>query len=98
MQEKRIKSFFKEQVKVILQRSAEEPEGFRAYFAGRAPRDEEILGILAVNTMMSGEFHMGDSFPTPLEALAALSGSGRIEICKQFRRELKHCLSEICAG
>jgi hypothetical protein len=41
---------------------------------------------------------MGDSFPTPLEALAALSGSSRAEICKQFRRELKHCLSEISAG
>ena len=97
MQEKRIKSFFKDQVKVILERSAGEPEGFRAYFAGRDPRDEEILGILAVNTMMSGEFHMGDSFPTPLEALAALSGSSRAEICKQFRRELKTCLRELTA-
>jgi hypothetical protein len=94
MQEKTIKSYFKQQVRLILERSAEEPEGFRAYFAGRDPRDEEILGILAVNTMMSGEFHMGDSFPTPLEALAALSGSSRAEICQQFRRELKHCLSE----
>ena len=98
MQEKRIKSYFKEQVRVLLERSAGEPEGFCAYFSGREPRDEEILGILAVNTMMSGEFHMGDSFPTPLEALAALSGSSRAEICKQFRRELKHCLSEISAG
>jgi hypothetical protein len=94
MQEKKIKTYFKQQVRVILERSAEEPEGFRAYFAGRDPRDEEILGILAVNTMMSGEFHMGDSFPTPLEALAALSGSSREEICKQFRRELKLCLRE----
>ena len=97
MQEKRIKSYFKEQVRVILERSAGESEGFRAYFSGRDPRDEEILGILAVNTMMSGEFHMGDSFPTPLEALAALSGSSRAEICKQFRRELKTCLRELTA-
>jgi hypothetical protein len=98
MQEKKIKSYFKRQVRMILERSAAEPEGFRAYFAGRDPRDEEILGILAVNTMMSGEFRLGDSFPTPLEALAALSRSSRAEICQQFRRELKTCLSEISAA
>jgi hypothetical protein len=98
MQEKTIKTYFKQQVRVILERSAEEPEGFRAYFAGRDPRDEEILGILAVNTMMSGELRLGDSFPTPLEALAALSSPSRAEICRQFRRELKHCLREATAA
>jgi hypothetical protein len=98
MQEKKIKTYFKQQVRVILERSAEEPEGFRAYFAGRDPRDEEILGILAVNTMMSGELRLGDSFPTPLEALAALSSPSRAEICRQFRRELKHCLRETTAA
>ena len=98
MQEKTIKTYFKQQVRVILERSAEEPEGFRAYFAGRDPRDEEILGILAVNTMMSGELRLGDSFPTPLEALAALSSPSRAEICRQFRRELKQCLREATAA
>lgn len=95
MQEKNIKSYFMQQVPLILERSAEEPQGFRAYFSGRDPTDDEILGILAVNTMMSGEFQMGDSFPTPLEALAALSGASCAEICREFRRELKHCLGEL---
>jgi len=98
MEEKKIKAYFKDQVRAILLRSAAEPEGFRAYFAEREPKDEEILGLLAVSTMMTGEFHMGDSFPTPLEALAALSRSSRAEICREFRRELKTCLQHIGAA
>lgn len=95
MEEKKIKSYFKQQVRVILERSSTEPDGFRAYFADREPKDEEILGLLAVSTMMSGEFQMGDSFPTPVEALAALSDSSRSEICRAFRKELKSCLREL---
>ncbi len=96
MKEKDIRAFFKRQVQAILERSAAEPDGFRAYFEGREPKDEEILGLLAVSTMMTGEFRMGDSFPTPVEALAALSESSRAELCREFRRELKACLRQLC--
>lgn len=95
VEEKRIKSYFKRQVRTILERSASEPEGFRAYFAERNPKDEEILGLLAISTMMTGELQIGDSFPTPLEALAALSNSSRTEICREFRKELRSCLQHM---
>jgi hypothetical protein len=98
MDENRIKAYFLQQFRVLLERSAQEPDGFRAYFAEHEPKDEEVLGLLAVSTMMSGEFQMGDSFPTPLEALAALSPSSRAELCREFRRELKNCLRQLAAA
>ena len=98
MDDRKIRRFFKQQLQVILERSAQEPDGFRAYFTEHEPKDEEILGLLAVSTMMSGEFQVGDSFPTPLEALAALSPRSRRVLCEEFRKELKHCLSELAAA
>lgn len=98
MDEKKIRNFFKHQLRVILEQGATDPEGFRSYFAEHEPKDEEILGLLAVATMMSGEFRVGDSFPTPLEALAALSPRSRRVLCDEFRKELKHCLSELAAA
>jgi len=95
MEEKQIKSYFKRQVHSILERSTTVPNGFRAYFENRDPKDEEILGLLVVSTVMSGEFQMRQSFPSPLEALAALSSSSRSEICKEFRKELKTCLQHL---
>lgn len=95
MDEKRIKAFFKQQVRSILERSAAEPDGFRAYFADREPKDGEILGLLAISVMMNGDFPMGSRFPSPVEALGALSNSGRAEICRDFRRELKGCLRQL---
>ena len=98
MDEKRIRSFFKQQLRVILEQGAVDPEGFRSYFAEHEPKDEEILGLLAVSSMMSGEVQVGDSFPTPLEALAALSPRTRRQLCGEFRKELKHCLSELATA
>ncbi len=98
MQEKKIKTYFKSQVRVVIERSAAEPEGFLAYFAEHEPKDEEILGLLAVSSMINGEFQVGDSFPTPVEALAVLSPSSRAEICREFRRELKACLRQMTAA
>ena len=98
MDDKHIRSYFKHQLKPILERSAQEPDGFRAYFSDHEPKDEEILGLLAVSSMMSGEFQVGDSFPTPLEALAALSPRSRRVLCDEFRKELKHCLSAFAAA
>lgn len=98
MEEKKIKNFFKQQLRVILERSASEPDGFLAYFADREPSDEEIMGLLAVSSMISGEFHLGDSFPTPVEALASLSASARAEICREFRKELKASLRHLTAA
>lgn len=95
MDEKKIKAFFKEQVRAILERSATEPDGFRAYFADRQPKDEEVLGLLAIMVMTNGQFPMSDRFPTPVEALAALSNSSRAEICREFRKELKTCLRQL---
>ena len=98
MDEKKIRNFFKHQLRVILEQGATDPEGFRSYFAEHEPKDEEVLGLLAVSSMMSGEFQVGDSFPTPLEALAALSPRSRRVLCDEFRKELKHCLSELAAA
>ncbi|MBI1941335.1 MAG: hypothetical protein HYS33_07505 [Acidobacteria bacterium] len=98
MGEKKIVAFFKEQVRAILERSASEPDGFRAYFEGREPQDDEILGLIAVSTTMTGELQVGDSFPTPLEALARLSRAGRAEICRAFRKQLRTCLAQLAAA
>ncbi|MGE5327046.1 MAG: hypothetical protein ACM3NO_08395 [Deltaproteobacteria bacterium] len=92
MEEREIKAFFEHQVRLVIERSVAEPEGFLSYFSSHEPKDEEILGLLSVSTMMTGEFHRGDGFPTPVEALAALSGAGRKEICDYFRNQLRQCL------
>jgi hypothetical protein len=89
MNERKLKAYFKTQLHAIMRRSASEPDGFRAYFADREPKDEEILGLLAVNAMVNGEFPHREFFPTPVEALAALSPAARSLICREFRKELK---------
>lgn len=94
----RIRSYFKEQVRYVIERSIREPEGFLSYFVDHEPKDEEILGLLAVSTMMGGDGDMTDSFPTSVEALAALSNDRQAEICREFRKELKNCLRKISAA
>jgi hypothetical protein len=98
MNDRKMRDFFKRQLRVILESGAADPDGFRSYFSEHQPKDEEILGLLAVSSMMSGEVKIGDSFPSPLEALAALSRRSRRILCEQFRKELKHCLSELAAA
>ena len=88
MEEERLKSYFEEQVRLMIERSAAEADGFLSYFAAQEPRDEEILGLLAICTG-SDAFPLRDRFPTPLEALAALSASSRAEICRWFRKQLR---------
>lgn len=95
MEERKIKSYFKQQVRAVIERSTVEPNGFRTYFENREPKEEEILGLLAVSTVLNGEFPAGKGFPTPLEALRTLSNSSRAEICREFRRELKNCLKQL---
>ena len=95
MEERLIRDYFENQARRVIERSAREPEGFLAYFAEHEPKDEEILGLLAVSTLMGGEFQSEASFPTPSEALAALSGSTRAEICNYFRDELAAFLRSI---
>jgi hypothetical protein len=90
MEERKITDYFEHQARLVIERSLTEPEGFLSYFAEHEPKDEEILGLLAVSTMMSGEFHRGDGYPTPVEALAALSIDSRSEICDFFRNELRN--------
>ncbi len=95
MEERLIRDFFEHQARLVIERSAAEPEGFLSYFAEHEPKDEEILGLLSVSTLMSEEFHSLASFPTPSEALAALSGQTRAEICQYFRDELAAFLRAI---
>ena len=95
MEERDIMAYFEHQVRLVIERSATEPEGFLSYFSSHEPKDEEILGLLAVSTMMTGEFHRADHFPSPVEALAALSSPGRKEICDYFRNQLRNCLRHI---
>jgi hypothetical protein len=98
MDDRKIREFFQGQLQVILESGTADPEGFRSYFLEHQPKDEEILGLLAVSSMMSGEVQIGDSFPTPLEALAALSRRSRRILCDEFRKELKQCLNELAAA
>jgi hypothetical protein len=98
MSDKDIRNFFKRQLRVILENSAADSEGFRSYFSTHQPKDEEILGLLAVTSMMSGEVHVGDSFPSPLEALAALTSRSRRILCDEFRKELQRYLGDLAAA
>lgn len=90
MADKRIKDYFIRQARLLVKRSSRDPEGFAAYFSGREPRDEEILGLIAVTVLLSGKYHLADRYPAPAEALAALSPAERSEICREFR----HCLKD----
>lgn len=89
MDETRIKSYFLDQIQALVERSSSEAEGFLAYFADHYPRDEEILALIAVSTMLSGKYRLSDRFPAPAEALAALSAEARAEICHAFRGALR---------
>jgi hypothetical protein len=95
MEERYIRDYFERQARLVIERSAQEPEGFLSYFTDHEPKDEEILGLLSVSTLMGGEFHDKMFYPTPVEALAALSGPTRAEICKYFRDELAAFLRAI---
>jgi len=98
MEERRICSYFQQQLHIILERSASEPDGFRSYFSTHEPKDEEILGLLAVSSMINGDFQAAEGFPTPLEALAALSPQSRQILCEEFRKELKACSTQLTAA
>ncbi|MGO9275700.1 MAG: hypothetical protein ACLQOO_36590 [Terriglobia bacterium] len=89
MQERKIKAYFKQQVQAIIVEKASDPDGPLDYFAEREPKDAEILGLLAVSMNNGGQSPFREWFPSPLEALAALSGPSRSEICQTFRKELK---------
>ena len=86
---KRIKDYFIRQARILVERSCRENEGFAAYFSHREPRDEEILGLIAVTVLLSSKYRLADRFPTPAEALAALPADSRVEICQEFRRHLR---------
>ena len=87
MEERRLKTYFKQQITEMIRRSSVEPDGFMSYFAAQEPKDEEILALLAISTMSSRSPLYG-RFATPLEALSALSVPSRAEICRAFRRRL----------
>jgi hypothetical protein len=88
MVERRLKSYFRRQVRAMIEQAAE-PEGFRDYFSRHEPSDEEIMGLLAVSTVSDGRSPIGREFPTAFEALAALSEPTRSAICQEFRRLLR---------
>jgi len=79
------------QARILVERSSRDTEGFAAYFSDREPRDEEILGLIAVTVLLSGKYRLADRYPTPAEALAALSADERSEICREFRLHLQAC-------
>ena len=89
MEEQLIKAYFERQVRMMIDRASVEPESFLSYFFDHYPKDEEILGLLSVMCLPDIEMRSGESFPSPVEALAALSGDSRTEICGTFREELK---------
>lgn len=89
MRQRQIRFFFRRQVRSIIEGSASDPDGSIAYFQGREPRDEEILGLLAISMHIGREAPFAQWFPSPLEALAALSPSSRVEVCEIFRQQLR---------
>ena len=93
--ERRIRSYFKQQVREVIERSTRDPEGFLSYFVDHEPKDEEILGLLAVATSVTPDAPIADIFPTSFDALAALSPARQSEICREFRKQLKNCLQQI---
>ena len=86
---RKIQDYFIRQVRTLVKQSASETEGFADYFNGREPKDEEILGLIAVTTMLSGKYRLADRFPAPAEALASLSPEARTEICNEFRLQMR---------
>lgn len=88
---KRIRNYFMRQARILVESSSRDSEGFAAYFSDREPKDEEILGLIAVTVLLSGKYHLADRYPTPAEALAALSADERSEICQEFRLQLQAC-------
>jgi len=96
--ERQIRSYFKQQLRVVIERSTRDPEGFLSYFVDHEPKDEEILGLLAVSTTVSPHAPIADIFPTSFEALAALSPDRQSELCREFRKELQSCLRQISAA
>ena len=95
MADKRIKNYFIRQARILVKRSSRDREGFAAYFSGREPRDEEILGLIAVTILLSGKYRLADRYPTPAEALAALSAADRSQICQEFRQQLQVCQRQL---
>jgi hypothetical protein len=86
---KRIRDYFIRQARALVENSSRDRQGFAAYFSDREPRDEEILGLISVTVLLSGKYHLADRYPTPAEALAALSYADRRDICREFRSQLK---------
>ncbi len=92
--ERQLKSYLKRQARALILERSHDPDGFLAYFADHEPKDAEILGLLAISMTLSAESPLGNAFPTPLEALAALSAASRAEICQDLRKQLKTCLDQ----
>lgn len=86
---KRIRDYFIKQARTLVERSCRDQDGFAAYFSEREPRDEEILGLIAVTVLLSGKYRLADRYPTPAEALAALPADFRKDICQEFRCQLR---------
>ena len=64
MQERKIKAYFKQQVHDIVLEKCADPDGPLNYFAEREPKDEEILGLLAVSMNIGGESPFREWFPS----------------------------------
>ena len=92
---KRVRDYFIRQARILVENSAKDREGFAAYFSDREPRDEEILGLIAVTVLLNGKYHLADRYPTPAEALAALPAGDRSQICQEFRRQLQACRRQL---
>lgn len=95
MSGKRIRDYFIREARKLVESSCRDQQGFAAYFSDREPRDEEILGLLAVTFLLSGKYRLADRYPTPAEALAALPADFRRDICLEFRRHLRACRRQL---
>lgn len=88
MEEERIQSYLRQQIRLMLQAGSRRPGTLSACFTGTEPRDNEILGLLALSTMRP-EFPLRHRFATPLEVVARLPGEVRAKLCQEFRKRAR---------
>ncbi|MGH9432866.1 MAG: hypothetical protein ACRD3T_15115 [Terriglobia bacterium] len=85
--ESQVKACFLQTIRHLFLANPTDPEGFLAYFTERAPRDEEILGLLSIATNLAASPLIA-FFPTSFEALASLPEADRSDLCQAFRNAL----------
>ncbi|MGH9435919.1 MAG: hypothetical protein ACRD06_07960 [Terriglobia bacterium] len=84
MEERTVLHYLQRQIYRMAEAESQTPGRLRACLRESGPRDQEILALLALTTMLP-EFPLRHRFSTPLEAVARLPSEGRARLCQEFR-------------